>query len=64
VEVVLLGRKYSRLRLASGKYVFPSTVSVVSLSAMTLPFQIARAMAYSVCIQRSCPDGLKTGQPG
>jgi hypothetical protein len=45
--VVLLGLKYSRLRLASGKYTFPSTVSVVSLSAIVLPFQIARAMVDS-----------------
>jgi hypothetical protein len=44
VEVVELGRKYSRLRLSSGKYRFPSTVSVVSLSAMTMPFQVALAM--------------------
>jgi hypothetical protein len=42
--VVLLGRKYSRLRLDSGKYTFPSIVTVFSLSAMTLPFQIARAI--------------------
>jgi hypothetical protein len=44
VDVVLLDRKYSRFKLFSGKYVFPSTTSVVSLSAITLPFQIAFAI--------------------
>jgi hypothetical protein len=34
---------------------FPSTVSVVSLSAMILPFQIAFAMVYSVELQSFYP---------
>jgi hypothetical protein len=52
VEVVLLERKYSRFRLFSGKYTFPSTISVVSLSAITLPFQIAFAISLSHRVRR------------
>src|SRR6185437_13098282 len=63
VEVVVLGRKYSRFRLVSGKYKCPSTSMVSLLSAMIFPFQIARAICIRSHPNRTHQRGRVAGQP-
>ena len=48
------GTEYSMCTDPGGKYMFPSTISYVSLSANTFPFQIAFAMYVPSCHSQWC----------